>query len=140
MNIKNLREYRALKNEINTLKKRIGRLSIRKYKLGIDTVSSSSPKLPYTKRTITIAGYGYDASKNHAKIKLKKRLRERLAERTAKFEAIQAFIDSVDDSAVRQIIEYRYIDGLSWLNIAMKMGSRNKSTPYMIVKRFFEKN
>jgi len=140
MNIENLKEYRALEKEIKMLRQKIDRLSVRKYKFGVDTVSSSSRTVPYAKRPVTIMGYGFDASKDYAKARLIKECRERLKDRSAKFGEIQAFIDSIGDSTVRQIVEYKYIDGLSWLNIAFKIGSTSESTPRTIVKRFFNKN
>ena len=116
-----LLQYRAIKKEMENIQRRLDRLSVRKHKYGEDTVMSSSPHLPYTKRNITIRGYGYDASNDYKKSKLIKKLKKRLKDCSENFEKIQAFIDSIDDSAIRQIIEYKYIDGLSWPAVATEI-------------------
>ena len=140
MNINELKQYRALEKEIAMLKQKVDRLSVRKYKYGADSVTSSSPAAPYRKSIVVIRGYGYDAANDHAKARLKKHTRERLHELNQKFGEIQAFIDSIDDSIVRQIVEYRYIEGLSWAAIGKIIYDKpTESTPRMIVERFFEK-
>jgi hypothetical protein len=139
MNVKDLSQYRAKANEINALRQKLDRLNAKKYEYGADSVSSSSSEAPYMKCIVTISGYGYDATNDYKKAELIQQIKESLKECEEKFYEIQAFINSIDDSMVRQIIEYKYIEGLTWLNIAMKMGSSNKSTPFMIVERFFEK-
>lgn len=133
-------QYRAIKKEIKMIEMKLDRLRIRKHKFGVDTVMSSSKRFPYTKRPITIFGHGYDASNDYKKSRFIRELKERKKELEQKFDEIQAFIDSIDDSIVRQIVEYKYIDGLSWAAVAMRIGSHNKSTPFMIVERFFDKN
>lgn len=35
---------------------------------------------------------------------------------------IESFIFGIDDSFMRQILQYRYIDGLSWNAVAVRMG------------------
>lgn len=36
---------------------------------------------------------------------------------------IEDFVESIDDSHIRRIISFRYIDGLSWNDVAMHMGN-----------------
>ena len=50
---------------------------------------------------------------------------------------ILKFIDSIDDSLLRQVIVYRYIDGLSWIAVASKVGGNNSPSGLRImVDRF----
>jgi hypothetical protein len=140
MDRKDLAQYRAIAREITMLKQKLGRLSVRKHKYGVDTVSSSSPEAPYRKRIITISGYGYDATNDHRKTRLIKQTKERLKECEEKFYEIQAFIDSIEDGMVRQIIEYKYIEGLTWTAVARKIYGypRTGDDLRMRLKRFFE--
>ena len=56
-------------------------------------------------------------------------------------EEIENFIETVDDSKVRQIIELRYIKGMSWNTVAKKVyGYPNGGTARKKIKRFFEEN
>ena len=41
---------------------------------------------------------------------------------------IETFIQGVDDSMVRLIIRHRVIDGLSWRNVAQRIGTTESST------------
>lgn len=38
---------------------------------------------------------------------------------------LMSFIDSIDDSLTRQIFTARFVDGLSWAAVAMKVGGGN---------------
>ena len=38
---------------------------------------------------------------------------------------LERYISGIDDSALRQIFTYRFVDGLSWKNVAMHVGGGN---------------
>lgn len=48
------------------------------------------------------------------------------------------FIGSVEDSRMRQILQYRHLDGLSWVQVAHRMSVTPESVK-MAYKRFLEK-
>lgn len=51
------------------------------------------------------------------------------------------YINSVDDSQMRQILSLRHINGLSWVQIAFSIGGNNTADSVrMAHKRFLEKN
>jgi len=51
------------------------------------------------------------------------------------------YINSVEDSQIRQILSLRYINGLSWVQIAFALGGGNTADGVrMAHKRFLEKN
>lgn len=54
---------------------------------------------------------------------------------------IWEFIESVDDSFVRQIIKYKYIDLLTWRQVSLKMYKRydRESTCRMILDNYLAK-
>jgi hypothetical protein len=51
---------------------------------------------------------------------------------------LQRFINTVDDSQIRLILQLRYINGLPWQQIAFSVGSGDESTPRKIHDRFME--
>jgi hypothetical protein len=53
----------------------------------------------------------------------------------------EAFICSVPDSYIRQILRYRYLDGNSWEKVAMRIGGGNTGDGCrMAAERFLQKN
>lgn len=52
---------------------------------------------------------------------------------------LYAFIDDVDDSQMRQILSARYIDGLSWQRIAMRIDEGDEQVPRRLHNRFLQK-
>ena len=140
MNIKDLEQYKIIQKEIEMLENKIKKLKEHKYKFGFDTVMTSSKTVPYTKKPIAIFGYGHDYSNDYKKSKLIKQLVERKKNLDEKFYEIQNFVDSVQDSAARLIIEYKYIDGLSWNAVALKIYDEpcgDRARKYL--KNFLEK-
>lgn len=53
--------------------------------------------------------------------------------------ALYAFIDGVEDSRMRQILTYRYVDGESWRCIAGYIGERDEQYPRRLHNRFLAK-
>jgi DNA-directed RNA polymerase specialized sigma24 family protein len=64
---------------------------------------------------------------------LKKELESKITE-------VEQYIDSIDDSRKRLIMRYKYIDGLSWVQIAGKMGTAESSVRSEIKRYMDEKN
>jgi hypothetical protein len=57
-----------------------------------------------------------------------------------KITEIEEFINSIDSSEIRQIIECRFLNGLSWNDTAKVVyGFAGESTPRMALKRFLDK-
>ncbi len=50
--------------------------------------------------------------------------------------ALYAFIDDIDDSLMRQIMIYRYIDGLTWEGVAASIGELDEQYPRRRHNRF----
>lgn len=64
-------------------------------------------------------------------------MEERLLELTGKAEE---YINSIEDSRMRRIVQYRIIDGLSWYEVADRMGGKATSEGCRkYFDRFFEK-
>jgi len=67
------------------------------------------------------------------------KLRRRERQLLEKILETEMFIDTIDDSLVRQVIMLRYSMGLSWSETARRCGARNESVPRVLLKRFFGK-
>ena len=67
-------------------------------------------------------------------------LRDALAARRAtcmaQLGALHRYIDSIDDSRMRQIMASRYVDGLSWKEVAARIGERDEQYPRRLHNRF----
>ena len=75
-----------------------------------DTVSASSPEFPYSQHTVTVRGVPPDWRS------------QRLEELYRDKAQIELFIESVEDDTVRAIMRYRIKQGLSWDQVAARMG------------------
>ncbi|NBJ87916.1 hypothetical protein [Acutalibacter sp. 1XD8-36] len=76
-----------------------------------DTVSGSGLNFPYTQHTVSIRGVPPEL----AVLK---------AQKEAEKEEIEQFIQGLPNSKLRRIVKYRVIHGMSWEQVAAKMGHR----------------
>ena len=116
-----LEQYRALEREIRMLDERLSSAA-----LVSDSVRGSYAEPPYTEHTITITGVDQAALHRMER----KRLRAR-AERLA----IERFIDGIEDSLTRTILEERYIRGRSWAQVAKAAGGTNTCDGVRMIAR-----
>ena len=69
-------------------------------------------------------------------------LRNRLADRRVccmeQLGALYGFIDDIDDSLIRQIMACRYIDGLTWREVAVSIGERDEQYPRRLHNRWLK--
>lgn len=129
MNKNELSQLNSLNREIELIKRQIedAELSV-SYGATGDTVIGSSTCFPYTQHVIKVTGIdiqGYEKKVN----RLKKLLTRRLEELMDKVEEINEFISSVEDSETRIILTLRYINNLSWQQIAFSIGESDESYP-----------
>lgn len=124
-----LKQYNDLQEEIKDLKKKIDKLS--DFKIERDKVTGSDSEFPYIKRSFTIEGY------NIQDIDRLNKLKELLVMRKLKCEEmkleIEKFISNIPDSRTRRVFQYRYIDGLTWLQIARRIGKYEESYPRKVI-------
>ena len=122
MTIKQLSQYRHYQLEAEHLRKQLNTVS--------DTVSGSSPEYPYIKHTITFEGL---EQKHQAQL------------HTAYLQAyseqikLEAFIQSVDDPLVRDIIRLRFEDCLKWEQVADRIPGYEKDSLRMRLSRYLER-
>ncbi len=125
MTRKRLEQYRSLGKEISILEQEIKQAA----KIA-DTVRASSREAPYLQHTVVITGT--DA---RARVRLDRKCRKAARERRE----IEKYIDALEDSQLRTIMELRYLKGLSWSKVAGRMGRNTADSVRFIVIRHLEK-
>jgi len=119
MNKEKLSQLHHLKNEIELLQKQLDNMD---YSIVSDSVKGSSISFPYVQHTIIITGAdveGYECKAG----RLKRQLQRRLDEYMDTVTEINEYIASVEDSEMRQILSLRYINNLTWQQIAAHIGT-----------------
>lgn len=138
MELKNLEQFRDQVKEIKMIEERIEELEQDINECVADTVKASSKIFPYIQHTVRVTGV--DARK----VDKIRRIRERLNNRKIKLyhdmNEVEIFIDNLEDSKLRQIIELRYINGRTWNSVAFQVyGQPNGETARKKVIRYFKK-
>lgn len=144
MTKKELSQLRDLKREIQLLKEQ--RAEIRNNMRSMRTpncVEASSKYPPYQKRSVTVCGVSpsetaafHDEDEQLQKVRLAIAERERRCRE--EYDKLERFIGSVEDSKIRQIITLYYIQGMSWQQVAFKIGRRDPGTPRKMIEKFLE--
>lgn len=118
-----LKQYKALQREIEALNKAIVEMGEQGPSVSSDAVSSAA-EWPYSKHTVQIDGLDWSEYDRQMRAVLRKREAAK-ARAAAQLSEIEEYIAGIEDSVMRQIIRYRYIDGLSWRQVAVRVGGGN---------------
>lgn len=133
MTLELLEQYADMRREAQMWERELDELR-KKNSVVKDTVRGSMSSFPYTSHPVTIQGVPRPSKRFAAREKRLEERRERLAERLAE---IDDFIDGLEDSQLRQIIQYRYVKGYSWVKTA-RLVNNKESAVRMRVQRYFE--
>lgn len=134
MNKEKLSQLHHLKNEIELLQKQLDNMD---YSIVSDSVKGSSISFPYVKHTIIITGA--DVEEYERKMdRLKRQLARRLDELMDIVDEINEYIRTIDDSEMRQILSLRYVNNLTWQQIAHHLGYQDESVPRKRCDRFLK--
>ena len=114
-----LSQLKHIKEEIRLLQKAIADIE---YEYVTDSVKGSSKHFPFVEHTIMITGADVEGHDRKAR-RLKAQLERRESDLLDKRAEIEEFIDTIDDSFIRQIIALRYISCFQWEQVAAHMGS-----------------
>ncbi|MBQ3304236.1 MAG: hypothetical protein IJH03_06815 [Clostridia bacterium] len=117
--IEQLKQLRYLKGEVILLTQRLERL---------ETEITGNTRCRWRGR----ATLEYGAQL----VALRDALAARRATCMAQLGALHRYIDSIDDSRMRQIMARRYVDGLSWKEVAARIGERDEQYPRRLHNRF----
>ena len=119
MTLEDLEQYQNLKREIAALDGRLSREERRAREVVTDSVRGSATEFPYTPYTVKIKGTAVRRIKNVSRVR---HLRERRrADAARELAALEEFISNVEDSRMRQIIDLRFIQGMTWRQVAQRV-------------------
>lgn len=141
-----LEQYTELISEVEDMKRRIKSTEMKLQQLCQETVADSVTlgkhgKRPLGRKVIRGTPSPIIARKRAALREYKAMLEEKEAEATEMIVDVQRYIGEIDDSRVRRILQYRYIDRMTWLQVAMRMGKHSTADSCrMAVERFFKEN
>ena len=129
MTKKELSQLYHLNREIEQQKDELARLELKsKNYILHDTVKGSSAEFPYTQHTIGLYGVVDDVKTRAYSDEiadLKQLIRLNIEKCMIERNRLERYIVTVDDSLVRQILRLRYINGLTWVAVAMHIGGGN---------------
>lgn len=129
-----LEQYCKLKKEIAYLQKRLDKLYEKEVPVVSGKVQASEPQYPCIMRRVSVKMH--DPEVNDSRKKIIALLGEREQRCNEKILEIEKYIDSIEDSELRQLFELRYIEGMKLREIADVMnlelsGIGKKITAYL---------
>ena len=119
MTKEDLEQLCDLREEISELEYKIARLCSMGSRIVSDKVQASSKEFPYVQTTVKIEGIDFAGNQRNKRLIMQKRLllqqRKDYAEELEL--RITRYINSISDSGIRRMIDYKYIDGYTWEKI-----------------------
>lgn len=111
-----LTEINHLKKEINLLRQKLQELSYGDNEsIVTDKVKGSMAQFPFLPRTFTIIGREEMSEEClEQRNQMAQKIRAKTQNLMEKVNSAFKYIEGIQDSNVRQILTYRYIDGLTW--------------------------
>lgn len=135
--MKDLEQYTDMQRELKELNLRFRTLS-RREPYAADVVRGSSAYHPYVERTFLV--YGPDAIHAGRLDAMLMRINRQRIGMQRQLERIEDWLETVDDSKVRQLVRLHYIDGITWLSASKRVyGYPCEDAARMRVKRAMEK-
>ena len=135
-----LSKIKKIMVEIKILEKKMESIGIEVGSSTVVSVKGSLPVFPFIERTITMQGLDYTAYYNRIQ-KIKDSIKQRTDVLIDVVEKANKFIESIEDSEIRTILALRYIDGMSWKQVAAIIGEGyTPDSVRMKHNRFFENN
>lgn len=139
--------YQKLKLEQKRLSDRVEALLVERddirSRIQIDGVVASDKSFPYIAHIAKIEGINEDDDKfeNHIINLELKRVRKMQDANDLALSQIREFVDSINDEFIKAIVTYRFIEGMSWRQVAFRMGGGNtEDSVRKAYSRYFEKN
>lgn len=136
MNKNFLSQIDGLNKEVKDIKKRLEDLAARPDKVVRDSVSGSSTTWPYIKHSCVVEGV--DTSKYRNIKKYKRILREKQEKLQKKIIQLEYELNYIEDSDLRKIFRFKYVDCMNWVQIMFEMGYDSESKARMKLNRFLE--
>ena len=116
-----LEQLDDLRKEITELEYKISQLNNKSTRIVSDKVQTSSKEFPYVQTTVKIEGIDFLEDQKTRRILQKKKilLKKRKEQAEALELKITQYINSIENSRIRRMIEYKYIEGYTWDKIGI---------------------
>lgn len=123
MNKKTLEDYKKLDQDIRALSNRIGNLRNLSANYEYGSAKGSNPEFPYQPMTFHVSGYNIqDDEKKRIRIKsLEMKLEEQKKEAEEKRIAVEEFIAGIEDTTLRLIFTYLFLNGMNQEEVGRKL-------------------
>lgn len=72
-------------------------------------------------------------------VRLREMARSRLAEAVEELEKLEEFIGSIEDAQIRTVFRLRYVNCLSWQQVAVRLGGNTSDSVRMMHNRFLQR-
>jgi len=129
---KELSQLFYLNREIKQLqhKKQLLESDLKQLNTTVGCVQASQMQIPFKLHSVKVEGIAITDRKKWLKIKaeltdVKKLIELKSEQLVCKYNRLNRYIQSVDDSLIRQILELRFIEGLNWNKVADGIGGNN---------------
>lgn len=123
MDKKTLEDYKKLDQDIKALENRIHNLRSMTANYEYGSAKGSNPEFPYQPMTFHVSGYNIqDDEKKRIRIKnLEMKLEKQKKDAEEKRIAVEEFISGIEDTTLRLIFTYLYIDGMNQDKVGKKL-------------------
>lgn len=119
---------------VEETKEEIRKLKKNRKRILTDTVKGSSHDFPYTLQTYRTEGLAYSVVKNPDELdRLEETLKERLQNAEKIKHNVEVWLNTIP-MRMQRIIRYKIFEGLTWAEVAIRMG--RKATPDGIRKEY----
>ena len=120
-------QYCDLQEEVKDLRRRIAKLEDEISHLTVVSDSVTGTREDGTIGHIKITGYPFpEESRKQVLLRRRKEaLEEKEEELLELLSDVEEYINSIDDSRIRRIFRYRYVDNMSWVQVAIQMGGKH---------------
>lgn len=148
MTKKELSQLFYLNREIKQLqqKKKLLEADLKKLSTTVGCVQASQMQVPFKLHSVKVEGIGIKDRNKWLSIKaelqdVKNLIELKLEQQVCEYNRLNRYIQSVDDSLIRQILELRFIEGLSWNKVADGVGGNNtEDSVKQACRRYIMKN
>lgn len=125
---------------VDETREEIRKLKKNRKRILTDTVKGSSHDFPYTLQTYRTEGLAYSVVKDPDELdRLEETLKERLQNAERIKHDVEAWLNTIP-MRMQRIIRYRFFEGLTWNEVAIRMGRKvTEAGVKMEYVRFMEK-
>lgn len=138
---KELEQLIDLRKEVEEIEQSILKIEQMDIKEAPTKVNASYQDFPYIQGRVSVKGYDPASANKRDRLLYKKRslLDERKEKAIKEEQKLTQYINNINESRVRRIMQYRYIDGYSWEKIGCIMHF-DRRTCERIVSRYLKRD